>query len=100
MFNGVDEINEMKVAVNPDLLAIMLLYTLPPSFENFRSAIDTPDKFCFHRKFYFLRFSYARRSNDVPHAFWIQNKSSFRRKSEAIIVETMKKKSNKRHKNS
>ena len=32
----------MDVKVNPDLLPIMLLYSLPPSFKNFRCGIESP----------------------------------------------------------
>lgn len=35
-FDAVDKLSEMEVIINPDLLAIMLLYSLPPNFENFR----------------------------------------------------------------
>ena len=30
----------MGIDINSELLAIMLLYSLPPSFENFRCAIE------------------------------------------------------------
>ena len=43
-FDAVDKLNEMEVAINPDLLAIMLLYSLPPNFENFRCAIESRDE--------------------------------------------------------
>ena len=42
-FDAVDKLREMKLEVNDDLLAIMLLYSLPPSFENFRCAIESRD---------------------------------------------------------
>ncbi|KAG5325816.1 POLX protein, partial [Pseudoatta argentina] len=35
-FDTVDKLGEMEVEINPDLLTIMLLYSLPPAFENFR----------------------------------------------------------------
>ena len=38
-FDAVDKLSEMDVNVNDDLLAILLLYSLPPSYENFRCAI-------------------------------------------------------------
>ena len=41
--DAVDKLGEMELRVNDDLLAIMLLYSLPPSFENFRCAIETRD---------------------------------------------------------
>lgn len=43
-FDCVDKLGEMEVNVNPDLLAIMLLYSLPRTFENFRVAIESRDE--------------------------------------------------------
>ena len=42
-FDAVDKLADMSVDINEDLLAIMLLYSLPASFENFRCAIETRD---------------------------------------------------------
>ena len=42
-FETVSKLNEMDVEINKDLLAIMLLYSLPASFENFRVAIESRD---------------------------------------------------------
>ncbi|XP_012145442.1 uncharacterized protein LOC105663080 [Megachile rotundata] len=42
-FDAVDKLEEMNVDVNPDLLSIMLLYSLPASYENFRCAIESRD---------------------------------------------------------
>jgi hypothetical protein len=42
-FHAVDKLQEMEVEINRDLLAIMLLYGLPDSFENFRCAIESRD---------------------------------------------------------
>lgn len=39
-----NKLNEMGIDINLDLLAIMLLYSLPPSFENFRCAIESRDE--------------------------------------------------------
>jgi transposase InsO family protein len=36
-------LQEMEVEINRDLLAIILLYSLPDSFENFRCAIESRD---------------------------------------------------------
>jgi len=33
----------MQIEINPNLLTVMLLYSLPPSFENFRCAIESRD---------------------------------------------------------
>ena len=43
-FSAVDKLSEMDLEVNDDLLAIMLLYSLPASFENFRCAIESRDE--------------------------------------------------------
>lgn len=42
-FDAVDKLQSMDVEINGDLLSIMLLYSLPESFENFRIAIETRD---------------------------------------------------------
>lgn len=42
-FDAVDKLCEMEVTVNPDLLTIMLLYSLPNTFDNFRCAIESRD---------------------------------------------------------
>lgn len=43
-FDTIDRLNEMEVEINPDLLTVMLLYSLPPSYENFRCAIESRDE--------------------------------------------------------
>ena len=45
IFDAVDKLKEMDVQINNDLLAIMLLYSLPPCFENFRCVIESRDEF-------------------------------------------------------
>lgn len=42
-FDAADKLGVMSVDIHNDLLAIMLLYSLPPSFENFRCAIESRD---------------------------------------------------------
>ena len=42
-FEAVVKLRGMDVEVNGDLLSIMLLYSLPSSFENFRCAIESRD---------------------------------------------------------
>jgi len=42
-FDTVDKLQEMNVDINKDLLSIMLLYSLPQSYENFRCAIESRD---------------------------------------------------------
>ena len=43
-FDAVDKLREMDMDINSDLLAIMLLYSLPKSFENFGCAIESRDQ--------------------------------------------------------
>ena len=43
-FDAVDKLGNMDVNINNDLLSIMLLYSLPSSYENFRCAIETRDE--------------------------------------------------------
>ena len=43
-FDSVDKLNDMDAAINPDfLLTILLLYSLPASFDVFRCAIESRD---------------------------------------------------------
>lgn len=42
-FDTVDKLAEMGIEINPDLLTIMILYSLPASYENFRCAIESRD---------------------------------------------------------
>lgn len=42
-FDAVDKLESMSVQINGDLLSIMLLYSLPSSYENFRCAIESRD---------------------------------------------------------
>jgi len=42
-FDTVDKLTEMEIEINNDLLTIMLLYSLPSKFENFRCAIESRD---------------------------------------------------------
>lgn len=39
----VDKLADMDITINKDLLSIMMLYSLPQSFENFRIAIESRD---------------------------------------------------------
>ena len=43
-FDAVDKLTEMEVIINPDLLAILLLYSLPSQYDNFRCAIESRDE--------------------------------------------------------
>ena len=43
-FDAIDKLNVMGVQINEDLLSIMLLYSLPASYENFRCAIESHDR--------------------------------------------------------
>ncbi|XP_076388107.1 uncharacterized protein LOC143264517 [Megachile rotundata] len=44
-FDAVDKLKDMEVKINPDMLAVLLLYSLPGSFENFRVAIESRDEY-------------------------------------------------------
>lgn len=41
--DAVDKLAELEISINDDLLSIMMLYSLSPSFENFRVAIESRD---------------------------------------------------------
>lgn len=43
-FDTVDRLAELEVDINQDLLAVMLLRSLPESFENFQCAISSRDE--------------------------------------------------------
>lgn len=43
-FDAVDKLSEMNVDIHDDLLAIMLLYSLPSKSDNFRCAIESRDE--------------------------------------------------------
>jgi len=40
----VDKLLDMDVEINPDQLTIMMLYSLPPSYENFQRTIESRDE--------------------------------------------------------
>lgn len=44
-FDIKDKLADVNVEINEDLFSIMLLYSLPASFENFRCAIKSMDVF-------------------------------------------------------
>ncbi|XP_044014006.1 uncharacterized protein LOC122856399 [Aphidius gifuensis] len=41
--SSVDKLLDMDIVINEDMLSVMLLYSLPASFENFRCAIESRD---------------------------------------------------------
>ena len=43
-FNTVNKLKEMDIEVANDLLSILLLYSIPENYENFRCAIEVQDK--------------------------------------------------------
>lgn len=43
-FDAVDKLIDMGISINDDLLTIILLYSLPENFENFRCAIESRDE--------------------------------------------------------
>jgi len=46
-FDTVDRLAEMDIEINPDILTMMLLNSLPTGFENFRCAILSRDELSF-----------------------------------------------------
>ncbi|XP_026669282.1 uncharacterized protein LOC113464332, partial [Ceratina calcarata] len=42
--NTVDKLYEMDITISEDLLAILLLYSVPDSYDNFRCAIEARDE--------------------------------------------------------
>lgn len=57
-FDAVDELIEVEIEIKPNLLLIILLYSLLSSFENFCCTIKSSDEFCHlhHQKRCVLRF--------------------------------------------
>lgn len=51
-FDNVDKLSDMDVNINPDQLAIMMLYSLPTSYENFRCVIESRDQLPTPKKIY------------------------------------------------
>lgn len=43
-FDAVDKLKGMDVKINGDLLSIMLLYSLPASYDNFRCSMESRDE--------------------------------------------------------
>lgn len=43
-FDVVNKLEDMEIRINEDLVTIMLLYSLPQSYENFRCAIESRDE--------------------------------------------------------
>lgn len=43
-FDVVDRLESMEVTIHEELVSVMLLYSLPASFENFRCAIESRDE--------------------------------------------------------
>lgn len=41
LFDAVDKLQSMNVEINDDMLAIIILYSLPSSFDTFRCAIES-----------------------------------------------------------
>lgn len=87
-FDAVDKLCEMAVEINPHLLAIMLLYSLPASFENFRCAIEsrnelpTPDVLRVKFIEYNARKSEVRQiSQNSQNALYTKNNAKWRRKN-------------------
>lgn len=81
-FDAVDKLGEMNVDINADLLSIMLLYSLPSSYENFRCAIESRDKLpdAEALKIKILEESDARKQNERitenSNAMWIAERNN------------------------
>ena len=43
-FDAVDKLESMDISINEDLLAILILYSLPASYEGFRCAMECRDE--------------------------------------------------------
>ena len=43
-FDAVDKLEEVDISINQNLLAILLMYSLPGAYENLRIAIESPDE--------------------------------------------------------
>ena len=43
MFNTIDKLSELNVTVDGDILSILILYSIPSSFDNFRVAMESRD---------------------------------------------------------
>ena len=44
-FDAVDKLREMDITIHDEMLSVLLLYSLPESFENFRCAIESRDEY-------------------------------------------------------
>lgn len=63
----VDKLAVMGVEIHPELLSIMMLYSLPQNYENFRIAIESRDKLPIpdELKIKIIEESEARKNNDI-----------------------------------
>lgn len=68
-FDTVDKLEEMDIEINKDLLSIMLLYSMPSNFENFRCAIESRDELPTPEtlRVKILKEYEARRTNPMAH---------------------------------
>lgn len=77
-FDAVDKLEEMEIEINKDLLSILLLYSLPMSYESFRIAIKSRDELPTPEalKIKFVEESDARNSkvlDGIENAMWANN---------------------------
>ena len=79
-FDLVDKLNEMELEVPADLFTIILLYSIPESFENFRIAIESRDELPTPEelKIKLLEESEARKSRNpsIANALLVKRKKS------------------------
>jgi hypothetical protein len=76
----VDKLSDMDININDDLLAIMMLYSLPASYEIFRIAIESRDELPSREnlKIKILEKDEARNKNALPKL--TSNEGAFMRK--------------------
>lgn len=86
-FDAVDKLRDMEVQVNPDVLAIALLYSLPSSFDNFRVAIESrhelPDPDALRVKI--IEEHDARRNEHASAAMYVKGKHAQQKKPSAKV---------------
>lgn len=93
----VDKLSEMDVVINPDQLAIMMLYSLPSSFENFKIAIASRDELLDPEilRTKIVEESDARRntatSNQPQNTMFINKKKRYKQKENSVNKEDSKK---------
>lgn len=89
-FGTVDKLKEMEILVAEDLLAILLLYSIPDSYKNFRCAIEARDelpsaealKIKLHEEYNARKEKYVQKEQHSQGTFHVKsfgNKSKFQK---------------------